>query len=326
MEVTKKTKNWLLTAANMPDCVATGAFAHVVFGYEVVFVEHTRKFAEVDVRKLFFGESRHTDGLDTLTIIGTFWKNDTAVIAQFFSRVKIYAFGDKIDQQTESDVSIFTDVEKKGAIKWITDDGFIKHPQPLLLTSFLRTHNSLLDKCNKRCFGIGDHDVQVLFTGIYASASNGDLFKVFVDLFTGELNVESVILLGKTLLANHMQLADERARKNHKFVTLRDGSKAVVTEGPELINFTHDALRTRYQTDVTIVVRWQFDTKQTDQTNKTTDSTAVDSAKSDDKICYSVRTNNPNVSAYDVLKHLDNAGGSNTAAGAQVSTTFTIPF
>lgn len=298
---------WVLTASNMPDCVASAAFAQVVFGYTPVFVPHTTEFNKIEDVFAALHDCRKND---ILFIIGSFWKNSLKLLSDYFANVKIYAFGDEIKNDFASNINIYRDISKRGAIDWIYNVSIgLDNSRQELVKSFMNSNKEILDKCNKRCFGAGDYDVQVLFTGVYALAENGNLFQVFVDLFTHTINYNDVISRGKMLIENHQQIAAERARKNSKLVTLRNGKKAIMTEGPELINFTHEALMKHHkEAEYTIVVRYQF---------------APDD-NTDDKLCLSIRTINPSNNAMELLLGCENAGGSNTAAGGQINTKFDL--
>lgn len=282
---------WLLTASNMPDCVATAAFANIALNHVIVLVKHTVPIDEDNFNNLFPGHSI----TDSLIIIGTFWKNNMDFITKRFAKTMIYAFGDKI----ENCDNVFVDIDKIGAIRWLVS---LFSPD----REFISYFEELIKMCNIRCFGQGDENVQILFNGIYAKSKNGNNYDVFIDLFTKKISMEQVCELGRIILDNNIRIVNERVDKSSKTISHRCGTMAIA-EGSEMINLTHDALRKKYNTDITAVFRYEF-------------------ASTGDKLCYSVRTYNSTINALEVLKYAENAGGSNFAAGAQITIVFELPF
>lgn len=283
----------LLTASNMPDCVATAAFANVVLGYKIVLVKHTESINDDNFYTLF---PDYEDQSDSLIIIGTFWKDNINFITKRFIKTTIYAFGDKIDN---CDASIFIDINKAGAIQWLIDS---YSPNQ----AFTNDMEELIKMCNARCFGQGDEKVQILFSGIYAKSKNGNIYDIFVDLFNQKITIEQVCELGRFIFENNKEIVNERVRKSSKLIQHRLGTMSI-TEGTEMINLTHDALRKKYNSDITVVFRYEF-------------------SSNGDKFCYSIRTYNPTINALEILKNQENAGGSASAAGAQISTVFEVHF
>lgn len=290
---TSNTKNiWLLTASNMPDCVATASFANVVFNHKIVLINHTTSIEDANIDILFPNRSSN----DNLIIIGTFWKNNINFITAQFPMTVVYSFGDKMNG---TGASVFIDTNKTGAIHWLTT---MFSPNQ----EFMMYFDELIKMCNIRCFGQGNENVQILFSGVYAKSKNGNIYGVFNDLFTKKISMEQVCELGRIILDNNIQIVNERVCKNSKLIQHRLGTMSIA-EGTEMINLTHDALRKKYNTDITVVFRYEF-------------------SFTGDKICYSVRTYDSTINALEILYGLENAGGSAMASGVQVSTIFQLPF
>ncbi len=282
---------WLLTASNMPDCVASASFANIALGHKVVLVKHTISINTDNFNTLF----PNVSDTDVLVIIGTFWKRDLDFISNRFGKTMIYAFTDKI----VGNDSAFIDTNKEGAIQWLST---VFSPDPVFMSDF----DEILKLCNIRCFGQGNEKVQELFNGVYARSRNGDNYAVFNDLFTKKISPEQIIELGRLVLENNIQIVNDRVQRSSKLYKLNQGM-ASISEGTDMINLTHDALRKKYNTDITVVFRYDF-------------------SEHGDKMCYSVRSHNPSISALDILKNLENSGGSDSAAGGQTSTNFQLQF
>lgn len=306
-----KPEIYILTASNMPDCVATAAFANVAYGANVYLVEHTRKFqTEDDVRNTFVLNRYDSH----LYVVGTFWKDSLTTFSKVFSKVYVYTFGEHVDNPFGDSfppfIDIFRDIEKKGSIAWL--NALLSTES--IHTAFTNAKRHIVSKVNVRCFGEGNEEVQQLFTGVYNYATTGSkpgLFATFTKLFDSDNSFyEELMVQGSTLMQNHKGLADERARKNTKIVVLKCGAKAAVTEGPELINYTHEALvKANPEIDVTVVVRYQFDKN-----------------GPDDKMCYSLRSYNDQINANEIVQDIKGSGGSNKAAGCTVPVTFNMNF
>jgi hypothetical protein len=290
--------------------VATAAFAKVAYDMKVILVEHTRKFETVADILTALAENK-VDGLQvignhvntTSYIIGTFWKNSLDLFKANFTNVYIYTFGETLVPSPTS-VIVSQDVAKKGSIYFLTQ----VLPPSLLITALINSKEQIISKVNVRCFGEGNESVQQFFTGIYDySASHDGLLSTFMELFMDNGTLYDIMMTsGRTLMENHKGLCNERARKNTKLFTAKCGAKVALTEGPELINFTHEALvKTNVEVDLTVVVRYQFD-----------------KGEGPDKLCYSIRSHSEKFNANDVIKGVSGSGGSNKAAGCAVPVIF----
>lgn len=134
-----------------------------------------------------------------------------------------------------------------------------------LLNLFVRTFDRVIKFIDERAYGENTLESQALLTGLY---NYGDLemslFDKFVKLFQCEYPVEDIISMGKTVISAHIQLSQERAVKNSRQVPLPGGKTAVVTEAPDLVNLTHDALHRKFpeaSMTVTLSVKFGQDNK-----------------------------------------------------------------
>jgi hypothetical protein len=295
--------DYLLTASNMPDCVATAAFAKVVYEMKIILVEHNHKFNTVEDIKAAIsanGLSEIKNGYNNLYIIGSFWKNSINVFASVFDQVGMYTFGEKVEIANEN-IVVFSDVEKKGSISWLKSI----MPQKILVDLFMISKQQIISKANVRCFGEGPDDVQQLFTGVYdySTTTKNSVFDVFIKLFIND-NVlyDSIMERGRILLSNHKGLAEERARKNTKIFTAKCGAKVALTEGTELTNFTHEALvKTNSDVDVTVVFSYKLSKEGTN-----------------DEMRFSIRSYSEKFNAAEIIEHVKGSGGSKGAAGCYI--------
>jgi len=214
----------LVTAATMPDCVATAAFAASALGFSFTLGPHTRSLTLENVE----GDTGRT-----LFVVGTFWKDQILEWSKRFAYVHVYSFGDDISDMFAAipNVNCFCDRERKGSIAWLQSQRWEQS---------IQVDADLLSLLNVRWSGEGDDRVQAFFTGVYdyVTTLDVDMMTVFMRLLDGSmLKVEDVITRGNLLLANHRGICAERVRKS-ALVTPR----VVMVEGPEFINHTHAAI------------------------------------------------------------------------------------
>lgn len=269
----------LVTAATMPDCVATAAVASHCLGFSWTLGPHTK---DIDITP-----ADHDTGR-TLYVIGTFWKNQLTDWSKRFAHVKVYSFGDQVPvPDVCPNVQVFVDTSRKGSAAWILDQ---RHDV------IDAVNPELLALINVRCFGEGDDRVQTFFTGIYdwAATPGLDLITIFIRVVSGGITVDQVLSRGQVLMTNHRGIAAERVRKGAMVAP-----RVVMVEGPELINLTHAALHKAYPDAIHTVV-WRV---------------AWDMFKDDHTLAISVRTWNEAKSALAFLSGIGDAGGSVKAAG-----------
>jgi hypothetical protein len=169
---------------------------------------------------------------------------------------------------------------------------------------FLESHKKVIELLDDRFFNRNIVDNQIFFSGLYNYPSENNLgnFERFIDLFEGKVQLEELMKIGKVISDAQQNMARERAVKNSKHITLSDGTKAVVTDAPELINLTHDEMHKLHGTDVTINISYRF------------------SDKSEDQISFSIRSYNTAINAEAIAKRINNeSGGSREAAGGRVT-------
>lgn len=156
--------------------------------------------------------------------------------------------------------------------------------------------------CNKNM-----HETQGFATGVYNMDESLSIFERFMLILDGTFNVDYIASEGSKILSSQITLCKQRAIKNSKTGTLRNGEKYCVTNGSELIVISHQELKKHHpDVDVTIVTKLLF------------------SDSKEDLVHHSLRSWNEDVSAKNILKsrgdgtQSDRAGGSETSAGGAV--------
>jgi hypothetical protein len=192
--------------------------------------------------------------------------------------------------------------------KWLEENGYTS----ALAKQFFKTHEASFILIDDRIYKRNIAQNQKFYSGIANLSTDLDLFGRFYSYFLGDVTLEEVMNKGAAILDSQLLMARERAVNNSKIVTLSDGvTKASITEAPELINLTHEALYELRKTDITIVVSLKF---------------ANDGSV--DQLAYSLRSqNNGQTNVEDMIKlHTTNGGGDKVSAGGRVDFAIPIPF
>jgi len=159
-------------------------------------------------------------------------------------------------------------------------------------------HKTLITMLDDRVCGRKTFETQPLITGMFNILTDLPTETRYYKLFMGEIELSEVIKLGEAVVESQMQVVKERAIKNSRVGTFKDGTTYAITDSPEFINMTHDELKKVYQTvDVTITATLKF------------------APDADDTVAHSLRSWN---SAVDVKTIIGSyGGGSATAAGGR---------
>ncbi len=129
-------------------------------------------------------------------------------------------------------------------------------------------HSRALSLLDARCLGVRVAETQPFFTGLCNIRTNDnglDLEGLIFGLLCGEFTLDKVLAVGLPIVRSQIDLARERALKNARKGMLKGGVSYVVTDGPELINLTHDELHAKHpDAKVTIVASLRFAETQPD--------------------------------------------------------------
>jgi hypothetical protein len=240
-------------------------------------------------------------------LIGSYW-NEALLSPKGYTGITVYVFG-KPPSNAYSPGIVFVSGERLaiGPCEFLLQSLGSPPYASKSFTALAGAFASVLDLSDERMFGRKLPESQVLYTGMYNAkmpSENATLFDRFCLLFRGGLSLAEVLRNGAAILESQQSLVRERALKNSITVTLGNGTKAVVTNAPDLINITHEALHSaNADVPVTIVLSLRFS----------------DADKST-KLAYSVRSWDHSVKADDYIKELlgaHNADGNSTAAGGR---------
>lgn len=240
-------------------------------------------------------------------MIGSYW-NASLLSTKGYASITVYVFGKPPTGTFSPGITFVSGEERKiGPCAFLLE--YLCAP-PYVSKSFTALGGafaSVLELSDERIFGRKMAESQVLYTGMYNAkmpSESATLFDRFCLLFQGRLNIDDVLRNGASILESQLLFVRERALKNSIIVTLANGSKAVVTNAPDFINITHEALHSaNMDAPVTIALALR----------------CSDADKSI-KLAYSVRSWDTNVRADDYIKELlgaNNADGNGKAAGGR---------
>ncbi len=117
----------------------------------------------------------------------------------------------------------------------------------------------LIEMIEQRCRGENTLKTQPLVTGISNVLVDVPIEERYSLLFRNKLlKLEDVLNLGSKIMESQIQIAKERTLKNSRTGTFKDGTAYAITDAPELVNLTHDALRERYGCQVTVIASLKF--------------------------------------------------------------------
>jgi hypothetical protein len=248
-----------------------------------------------------------------IIMIGTYWRDClTELVASLpETNFHIYCSGEPL-----------TGFEEMKRVSMVSSDGITGPARYLfnlakgwcksttLLKLFEHIHSPVMTMIDDRFYNRNILQNQIFFTGLYNHDSlESSLYEKFIKIFQSEYDYDDIMETGETIVSAQMSMAKERAVNNSRLETLSDGSIAAVTEGPELVNLTHDALHQKYpEAKVTLVMGLKF--------GPTSEA---------DELSYSIRSFDVSVNAQHLAKKV-NGDGSSTTAGGRVKIVLPKPF
>lgn len=236
---------------------------------------------------------------------GTYWPNMNE-IAQTFPNDKytIYCFGKDAPYPSSPYFNIVTSAQESPC-QFLFKEATKNTSSASLISLFVSRYSKVMSWMDDRMTFKNIHDNQPFFTGMFNIEHNIPLFDRYMKLFTGQYDLDYIVSTGKQIVDSQIHLASERAIHNSKQVELKDGTKAIMTEAPELVNLSHDALKQQYpDAKMTIVVNMKLQSNQ---------------------LAYSFRSFNGNVDVSQYARTIQ-GDGSNTCAGGRIPWTVPVPF
>jgi hypothetical protein len=241
-------------------------------------------------------------------LLGTYWNSDLDKTSKLFPDTEfyLYSFGEGTDSKDDNVNKTYGVKNVSHGPAWASIE-FVRQVglSSKLFEMAVRLHRPILDMIDDRILNRNIVQNQILYSGLYnypKFAQDQTLFQKFVSVFCGEVDIDAIMEVGKVVLDCQLGMARERAVKNSKIIVLSDGTtKASVTDAPDLINLTHDALHGAHKTSVTICTSWKFGTDKPDQ------------------LALSVRSFDPQINAERLIQAFDkNGGGNSSAAGGRI--------
>lgn len=201
----------------------------------------------------------------SLTLCGDFWGEDS--LAQVFEKfpglaVINYKFGGEVVAHNWA-----APLDPASPVDFIikrVDQISPRTPaRDFLLNHYARV-GELLDA---RCRGVDVAATQPFFAGLgNITDEDVNLEERIFNLLSGVYTLDDVLKIGNTIVKNQIAVARERALRNAREGTLKDGTPYVITNGPEFINLTHEELHCLHSgAKVTIVAALKFGADQSDQ-------------------------------------------------------------
>lgn len=112
---------------------------------------------------------------------------------------------------------------------------------------FLKHNREAIDLIDNRIRSINNNETQDFITGMFNAIpertnSAEDICFKYKALFSGDLTLEDVRKLGRSILTSQLLMVKDRILKNSRYGTFTDGTRYRITEATELINMCHDEL------------------------------------------------------------------------------------
>jgi hypothetical protein len=245
-----------------------------------------------------------------IIMLGTYWIEPLPLLMEKYNNTKftVYCPGE-IPDITSNNLTMDSADSGVGMATYMLNMAKKRSGSASLIKLFENKFSHVINLMDDRAYGRNLAETQPFYTGIFNYGSiNIDIYDKFVKLFEGDYSIKEIIKAGKMIVSAQMQMAQERVLKNSKVTKLSDGSIAVVTEAPDLMNLTHESLHQKHpEAQITILMNMKF------------------SQSGSDELCYSFRSFNINVDVSSLAKKV-NGDGSKTAAGGRVKHEFPIIF
>jgi hypothetical protein len=260
------------------------------------------------------------DGPSIVLMVGDYWlaADLKAVSGDYLSKASfhMYCFGSCPPSEEFPPNVFFTsgNANNMGPITWTLKELCLLDRESIdsgLAQFYLKQHSEAIRMMEDRALGRNILENQVFLTGI---CNIGTLEMTVVEkfdmYFLGKITFDYVMKNGSIIIGSQLVMTHDRVVNNSKIVnlTLENGKdiKAVLTEGPDLINMTHTSLQSKYpEAQVTIVLGMKF-------------------SENNDEISYSFRAVDKTVNVETIAQKI-NGGGAPDSAGGRVSFNLYLP-
>jgi len=243
-----------------------------------------------------------------IIVIGTYWTCLTQLLEALPStQFVLYCFGKSVEDKSPN-LTLFSGENGVGPAQFLFNLAKEKSTSQTLIKLFEKNFSQVITLIDDRIYNRNITESQPFYTGLFNYGEMDlPLFDKFVKLFQGDYQLDDVIKSGKTIVSAQMQMAKERVVNNSKTTKLSNGMTAVMTEAPELVNLTHDALHQKHpEAQLTMILSIKFGTQH-------------------DELAYSFRSFDQGLDASDLAKKV-NGDGNNSAAGGRLRFDIPLPF
>ena len=247
-----------------------------------------------------------------IIMIGTYWQDCLLKLLNHFHNAQFYihTFGASFDVCSKNLIVCGNEQE---LMPWFLDLVSKDCLSKSLFNLFVNTSKNILKYINDRIYNRNIVDNQVFFTGLInfvdpiTQLQTKSMYEKYIDVLEGNYDIAKILDEGKSIVGSQIFMTNERVLKNSKRVDLKNGVKAVVTEGTELVGLTHDSLHEKYpDAQVSIVLRMDLSVIQ-------------------DKLVYSIRAYDNKVCASKLVENMK-GGGNDVNAGGKIDFVFPLPF
>jgi len=244
-----------------------------------------------------------------IIMIGTYWSNCLKELLGEFEDASfiLYCFGETMSIYADNLLQI-SGTEGTGPAQFLLNIAKENSKSNKLVKLFENQFGTVIKYIDDRIYNRNIIQNQIFYTGFFNYDDDVDMPWVdkFIKLFQGDYDLNKIMSIGQTIVSAQMGMARERVKTNSKQVTLADGTKAVVTEAPDIVNLSHDALHQKYpEAHVTIVMNMKFG--------------------STDRLAFSIRSFDSSIDASNYAKKIG-GDGNQSAAGGQIPHEYVIPF
>lgn len=257
----------LILTSNLGCEIGVGAFASLNKSIKWLSMDPSvasKETKEHEVIKTINNEFETRSTVQVL-MIGTYWTKAMKVIrswAECSLKISVYCFGEAPEER-HNDIYYFEQDEDPN--KWVgpmeyTRDYLIALGFNSLVEKFYyEAHKNAIRLIDDRLANRNIVETQIFQNGIEAINSNAPLRSNFEKYFSGEFKFEDVMTKGKSVMEYQISIVAARIRNNLKTVETEDGKSVLITEAPELVNWTHKSLHEKNpKADVTMTICLKF--------------------------------------------------------------------
>ena len=261
--------------------------------------------------ELVFSKLEHR--YQAMLFLGNYWDEQLSKVnPNHYCRINIYSFGNKSSVQLHEDI-VYYNMPYNGPVSFFEAVWTEFHTLsiPRATTVNWKIFRDVLELLEDRILERNLLKTQTFFAGLHShpAIKGSSAFERFSSFLKLDATYSEVNACGEQLLNGQLKMAADRVRNNSAFITLSNGRTAAVTDAPDLVNLTHDALHSAHPSaELTMIASLKFSE---DATTVAVSYRATPNLKGDFHL------------GDEMTKH--HGGGSKTAAGTRVDIKFDPP-